>query len=90
MKVGTVHVFPSTEERRRIVGVSLPARGNSIQPPERADVAQKVVMSNGDVRLIVYVYAEALSIEFLRSLARMIVAGEVNYDWRKADTHVAF
>jgi len=45
-------------------------------------------MSNGDIRLIVYVYVEALSTDFLRTLARMIVAGEINYDWRKPETHI--
>ena len=57
-----------------------------MQSPERADVAQRVTMSNGDVRLVVYVYVEALSVDFLRTLARMIVAGEINADWRKKET----
>ena len=88
MRTGTVHIYPSTEERLLLVGVSLPAYGHSIQPPNRADFAQRVTMSNGDVRLIVYVYVEPVSTDFLRTLARMIVADEINFDWRKKETHV--
>lgn len=82
-------MYPTLEERRLFVGVSLKPYGDSLQPPDRADVAQQVTMSNGEIRFVVYVYVEAVSVEFLRTLARMVVENKINFDWRKADTHVA-
>jgi len=90
MRTGIVHVYPSAERRQVFVGVSLPAYGAPIDAPERADVAQRVSMSNGELRLIVYVYVEALNTDFLRSLARMIAEGSLNFDWRKKPSYVAF
>jgi hypothetical protein len=74
-----MHVYPDTTTRHIRCLVSFPEIGVVNDAPEARTYAQRVVLTNSEFRIVVYVYVEALQTDVLKALARMVVEKDVDY-----------